>query len=110
MKTFHTMTKEEWQSLINYFHPIHGSHYIDLPNGRVLVAVQFSTEWAEESFHALAKTKTDLPHPVWQGTEFLGKEHLDEVGHLVAHVSKPTVHDVIRAAAAIHPLMKLSGF
>lgn len=113
VKTFHTMDQGEWAGLTNLFHPQHGSHYIDLPNGRILVATAFASEFAEEEFHARSTTKRSLPHPVFEGTDTITADHAAELGHLfqsAEEASRATVRDVVRKAAAIHPLMRLSAF
>ncbi len=112
-KTFHTMDKAEWLKLAGLFHPQHGSHYIDLPNGRILLCADFVDEGTEEAFSLRATSLKSLPHPVFSGTEKISAYHVDELSHLFAGKEdsrKATVHDVVRKAAAIHPLMRLSVF
>lgn len=118
-KTYHLMDKTEWLTLIDLFHPAYGSHYINLPNGRILLAASFSHEGSEEMFHMSAKTMTSLPHPVFQGTDPISVAHANE---LAAHsglfpepnaqqvAAKCTVRDIIARAAKEHPLMRLTVF
>lgn len=119
-KTYHTIDKDELEEHKDWFDPIHGCHYIDLPNGRVLVAANFANEHQEHRFHTLTKTRKSLPHPVFNGHDKLHPDHHEELGHMfneddehgdgVTHVSQATVHHVIRRAHKLHPLMKLSVF
>lgn len=112
-KTYHTMDKAEWEGLVHLFHPQHGSHYIDLPNGRILLAATFASEGAEEAFSLQTTTLQSLPHPVFSGTDKISGAHAGELGHLFPNgkdAAQANVRDVIQKAAAIHPLMRLSVF
>jgi hypothetical protein len=104
-RTFHIMEKDEWMRFVPYFHPMYGSHYIDLPSGKILVAVAFSTEGSEDHFADTAE-KLSLPHPVLEGNQKLSVEHVAELSHL-GITTEHTVLDVARAAAKIHPLVRL---
>jgi hypothetical protein len=111
MRTYHTMDKAEFLTLTHLFHPQLGAHYIDMPTGRILVATSFANEWNEEEFHTRAKTKKSLPHPVWDGPYVISPAHQVELRHFFTtddEAKNATVHDVVRKAAAIHPLMRLS--
>jgi hypothetical protein len=108
-KTYHTMDKAEWAGLTDLFHPQHGSHYIDLPNGRIIVAVDFADEGAEEAFGLRSASRKSLPHPVFEGTDKIAAHHVAELGHLGVDKNS-TVRDVIKKVSAIHPHMKLSIF
>jgi hypothetical protein len=106
VKTFHTIDFGEWQSLVKYFHPIHGSHWMALPDAklsaadwhdilfnnrtdgqhyvpasdsRVLISAHFMDESSEEAFHESATTKLSLPHPIFQGTDLICAQHVTEL-------------------------------
>lgn len=98
------------------FHPIIGSHYIDLPNGMVLMMTSFDhDERCEDLFHGHPEVAI-LPHPTLDGRKPL-KNHLGESGYRFAqrHLDALTGHrdlgivdtdsvlDVARKASAIHP-------
>jgi hypothetical protein len=102
--------------MIQIFHPMIGSHYIDLPNGMVLVMTSFDHDKrSEDLFHAHPAVAI-LPHPSVEGNKPL-KSHVGAAGykfaqcHLEALTSHPdlgivetdSVLDVARKAAAIHP-------
>jgi hypothetical protein len=102
--------------MIQIFHPMLGSHYIDLPNGMVLMMTSFDhDERCEDLFHAHPEVAI-LPHPSRDGTKPL-KAHVGSPGykfeqrHLDALKGNPdlgvlesdNVLDVARKASAIHP-------
>jgi len=112
-KTYHTMEKTELAGVLNLFHPQHGSHYIDLPNGRILLAASFLTEGAEEAFGLQVKSLQSLPHPIFSGSDKISVGHVEELSHLFTskeEARSATVRDVVKKATAIHPLMRLSAF
>jgi len=120
--------------MIRLFHPVIGSHYIDLsnnalsnnalsndglPDGLVLMCTSFDhDERAEDLFHAHAEVAI-LPHPTLAGTVKL-KDHVDAPGYkfaqkhleaLKGHATlgfseMDTVIDLARKASAIHPEIK----
>ena len=98
------------------FHPTIGSHYIDLPNGMVLMMTSFDhDERSEDLFHAHPEVAI-LPHPSIDGHKPL-KSHVGAPGykfsqhHLDCLTQHPalaiaetdTVLDVARKASAVHP-------
>ena len=101
------------------FHPTIGWHYIDLPNGMVLMCTSFDhDERAEDLFHAHPQVAI-LPHPTVMGTVKLKdhatnaaykfrQHHLDALkGHsTLAAADTDTVIDLARKASAIHPEIK----
>ena len=112
-KTFHTMDKAEWLTLTALFHSRHSSHYIDLPNGRILLSAVFADEGSEEEFSLRAKSLQSLPHPVFSGNDKIAAGHVEELHHLFTSKEEAkgaTVRDVVKKAAAVHPLMRLSIF
>ena len=102
--------------MVQLFHPIVGSHYIDLPNGMILMMTSFDhDERSEDLFHADPAVAI-LPHPASDGKKPL-KNHIAAPGyrfeqrHLDALTGHPdlgivetdSVLDVARKASAIHP-------
>ena len=89
-------------------HRIHSSlmansHYIDLPNGEILVAAQFSDDHLEGRFSEHPAVQP-LPHPF--SGEPVGDAIATKLGHL--GVTKDHNHyQVAQLAGKIHPLMKM---
>ena len=98
------------------FHPTIGSHYIDLPNGMVLLMNSFDhDERCEDLFHAHPEVAI-LPHPTVDGNKAL-KSHVGAAGYRFAQrhldalkqhrdlgiADTDTVLDLARKASAIHP-------
>ncbi len=105
---------------VRLFHPIIGSHYLELPGGFILLMTSFDhDERAEDLFHAHPEVAI-LPHPTADGNLAL-KSHLGRSGYkftqthleaLKGHdrmgiAETDSVLDVFRKAGAIHPLIKL---
>ena len=105
---------------VRLFHPLVGSHYVELPGELLLVMTSFDhDERAEDLFHAHPQVAI-LPHPTSDGNlplkSHLGRTgykfaqaHLDALtGHgLLGIVESDTVLDVFKKAGAVHPLIKL---
>lgn len=102
--------------IIQLFHPIVGSHYIDLPDGMVLMMTSFDhDERSEDLFHSHPDVAI-LPHPTSDGKKPL-KSHVAAPGYrfeqrhldaLIKHrelgvLETDSVLDVARKASAIHP-------
>ena len=102
--------------MIQLFHPMIGSHYLDLPNGMVLLVTSFDhDERCEDLFHAHPEVAI-LPHPTRDGNKPL-KSHVGTPGykfdrrHLDALKGHPdlgiletdSVLDVARKASQLHP-------
>ena len=102
--------------LAQLFHPMIGSHYIDLPDNLVLMMTSFDhDERCEDLFHAHPEVAI-LPHPTLDGKKAL-KNHIGASGYRFAqrHLDALTSHrdlgivdtdsvlDVARKASAIHP-------
>lgn len=98
------------------FHPTIGSHYIDLPDGLVLMMTSFDhDERSEDIFHAHPDVAI-LPHPTVEGNKPL-KNHVGAQGYrfsqrhldaLKQHrnlgiAETDTVLDVARKASVLHP-------
>lgn len=79
------------------------SHYIDLPNGEILVAAQFSNDHLEGIFSGHPAV-TPLPHP------FSGESVGPAIAAKLAHLGVTENHNhyqVGQKAGAVHPLMKM---
>jgi hypothetical protein len=109
-------TEAVLQPVTQFFHPLIGSHYIDLANGMILMMTSFDhDERCEDLFHAHPEVAI-LPHPAQDGNKPL-KAHLGRPGYkfeqhhldsLTSHrdlgvLETDSVLDVARKAAAIHP-------
>ena len=91
----------------DYFCPQHGSHYIELQSGKLLVIAFFHKEENEIVFANLPGV-TPLPDAFFtSGT--LAKEHAEQLAELGITESSSML-DVARAAGARHPLMKLRSW
>jgi hypothetical protein len=93
MTTYHTLDLADFLKV----KPAN-AHYINLPNGRILCAVRE----ADEVFLKLPSI-SNLPHPIYDGTQELSEYHKKELAHL--GLSNPTTRDVAKKLASIHPLM-----
>jgi hypothetical protein len=98
----------------NGFHPVTGSHYLELPDGMVLVSAAFHHEGAELKWTSHPDVAA-LPDPVYDGKTTLA-QHRDNPERRYTHVHHEalkamgaadgdTVMDVSRKAAVIHPLV-----
>jgi hypothetical protein len=102
------------------FHQATGAHWIDLADGYVLLCTDFSSEWAEETFHAHPEVAR-LAHPTMEGNIPVGDLHskpdhghkqfkhehmkaLNSLGIQEHH----TIWDIHKIAKAIHPNVRLS--
>jgi hypothetical protein len=108
--------KSRWEAghKAGHFHPISGSHYIDLDNGLVLVSVLFKDEWTESAFIE-NQDVANLPDPVFEGTQTM-IAHRDDPARRYTHEhhealkklgvkDEDTVLEVSKKAQAIHPLV-----
>lgn len=105
---------------VRLFHPLIGSHYLELPGGMLLMMTSFDhDERSEDLFHAHPEVAI-LPHPTTDGNlplkSHLGRAgykfaqaHLDALkGHALLGIAETdTVLDVFRKASGVHPLIKL---
>jgi hypothetical protein len=112
-KKFYITDRDSWGKHIHSFHPQHGSHYIDLPNGKIFAGITWHDEAAQVAFelHAdgggnpLVET---LPHPVHEGTKKLKQKHLDMLADLNPG-QNDTIIDLVRKAGQRHPRFRLSA-
>lgn len=99
------------------FHPVAGSHWIDLGEGDIIVAAVFKDAATEEAFLAMPGV-APLPDPIREGnvamiahrdnpaTPYLGAHH--EALKAIGILDSDTVVDVSKKTQAIHPLVKLA--
>lgn len=118
MRQLYICSKEVWLRAHNAFcfHPSGGSHYIDLPNGLVIVAAVTTDEDADDRFRSMEGVAA-LPHPAFEGNKTLVAHRDDPATAYLAdhHVAlkalgiedTDTVLDVSKKTAAIHPLVKI---
>jgi hypothetical protein len=98
---FYISTKDTWKSLSHLM----GAHYIDLPNGEILIAAEFNHAPHEAKFakHPLVIA---LPHPGRMETMAKHPKALAALQHLGVKAGH-SVMDVSDIVSAIHPLMSL---
>lgn len=118
MRHLYVCPRETWEKA-HYkclFNPGAGSHYIDLPDGLVIVAAVLN-EASEGEFLKMAGVAA-LPDSVFQGNVTLA-EHRDNpaTAYLTDHhealkalgiEDTDTVLDVSKKTKAIHPLVKIA--
>ena len=109
MNLYYLVSKEIWATHTDSFHPSLGSHYIDLPDGRILLSAHFPLNHSSLELWEGKQGVEALPHPVFEGSKKLDKKHVDALQHLGV-TAEHTVVDVARIAGAIMPTMKLRHF
>jgi hypothetical protein len=109
LNTFYICTKEVWMTHTEAFHPQLGSHYLPLPDGRILVSCHFPQDHSSIESWEKKDGVEALPHPVFEGTKKLDPKHVVALASL-GITANHTVVDVAKSAAAQHPLMKLRAF
>jgi hypothetical protein len=107
-KIYAICDRKAYEEFKDNFCPMHGSHYIDLPSGRLLVLGFFHKEENEIAF-AVKEGVEILPDPFFSSSKNLEPSHIEELRDLGVSESS-TILDVGRAAAARHPLMKLRAW
>ncbi len=118
MRRLYVCPAEVWNEHLEHFHPTQGSHYIDLGDGMMLVATDFTNEDSQELWENHAAV-APLPHPTFEGTATL-KAHVADatkkfsakhLGYLasIGVMPEDSVLDVSRKARAIHPLVKIGN-
>src|SRR5438552_7841589 len=89
------------------FHPQHGSHYVEIGGGKILVSVT----WPEhndgfERFEAHADVSV-LPSILTEGTQPIAKEHSDLLAP-IGHVHGETIIHLANRAGALHQGIRIS--
>jgi len=106
MNTYYITDQATHDGHIELFHPQLGSHYINLPKGKILVSCHFPENHScIETWEAHPNVKA-LPHPVFEGTKPLSDAHVAALSSL-GIVAGNTILDIAKVAASIHPGMKL---
>lgn len=105
MKTYHICKKETAHAHRALFCPRSGAHYINLPNGEILICCNFDSEHAEARWNEAAGVDS-LPHPMYEGSETLHVRHHTKLKHLGIDGTH-TILDVARIVGAHNPSMKL---
>lgn len=100
-------SKSAHEGLKHCFHPQYGSHYVDLPDGRILVQAAFADEAGESEFTSHPGVEV-LPDPQFEGNSALHPKHQAAVAHLSPQGT--TVLHLAKAVGKIHPLMKLRSW
>jgi hypothetical protein len=111
------------------FHPVLGAHYINLADGRILLSAHFhENHYSQDAWEAIDGVEP-LPNPLFASADPISDAHATALSDVlvtsaVPSESKgkqaslnaaipaivPTVSDVAKAAAQVHPLMKLRTF
>lgn len=101
MKTLHIIPKEVFESHHRCFSE---SHYIDLPDEKVLVCGRFRDSFHRDEFTSHPQVSS-LAHPL--SGETLSREHAAVLQHLGAS-EKDTAWSLSKKLKAVHPLMDIS--
>ena len=109
MNLYYLTSKEVWSTHTHAFHPSLGSHFIDLPDGRILLSAHFPLNHSSLEIWEAKPGVEPLPHPVFEGTKKLAGKHVDALKHLGVTAEHTVVH-VARIAGEIMPTMKLRHF
>jgi hypothetical protein len=97
MKTFHILPKTAHMS-----DAFNSTHYIDLPNGQILLSGEFRDRSQEIRFKAQAGVQS-LPHPMSGGKVNLAKEQADYLNSLGAKIQgNEAVYDFCELLCTIH--------
>ena len=101
---YYICSKENLLAVSNKQH-LSGAHWIDLPDGTILVKARFTNEGAVSRFED-HPTVQSLPHPTTSKT--VGADVAKRLGHLGVKESH-TTYDVAELASKQHPLLKYRG-
>jgi hypothetical protein len=106
-RSYAICTKAAHEKLKSCFHPQYGSHYLDLPDGRILVQAAFADESGEATFSTHPDVEM-LPDPQFEGKTPLAEKHQAALAHLAPEGN--TVLHLAKAAGKVHPLMRLRSW
>src|SRR5438552_2576606 len=107
MNTYHVVDKAAYQALA---HVATESHYVDLPDGKVLVVARFRDANHQDTFVERTGAES-LPHPLSSETfaDHQGKyQHHQKIFQDLGVQVKPNdrTYDVAKQLGKIHPLFK----
>ena len=114
---YYLCEQKTWAESVGLFDSRDGSHYVDLPDGKILVCASFRDAAAQSKWESHPNVSA-LPDPAFEGTASLNAPEHVSLRHLFgdqqkksspssADYSQKTVLDVAREVGKIHPLMKL---
>jgi hypothetical protein len=102
MKTFYICDKNDF---MGHHHQFNEGHFIDLPNGRILLCTETRNEEFQKRWLAQSHI-FELPHPL--SGETLTDAHVAEIKHVLPDVStNDNAWSLSKKVSAIHPLMHL---
>ena len=99
MKTYHITTKDEYLAHCGLARE---SHFLDLPNGNVLVVAEFRDGYHEDLFNARAHV-TPLPHLLSSETAGNYQAASSLLGGLVTINPSDRMYDISKKLRVIHP-------
>jgi len=102
MKTFYIATPQDFQNGSQHFV---NSHYIDLPNGKILLTCVHRTDEDKKRWEARS-TIIKLPHPL--SGKPIGTEIANELSSLGAQPGH-TVWDIAEIAKGVHKGLNLDS-
>lgn len=120
-KTLHIVDKADYDLCKNHFCPYEGSHFENLPNGKILIVANFNDEGQEDRFlKTTENSRLSLPHPTYEANLPISAEHAkhlhnhpwsvpehDKPEHKLAKAKTLTVHDVAKRFAKHNPKFRL---
>lgn len=101
MKLHYISTAEEHQQSYKLFS---SSHYIDLPNGKILMAAEFGDDKTSEAKWRNRVNVLAFPHPL--SGKKIGYEIAQHLEHL-GITSEHTTFEAAQIAAKIHPELNI---
>jgi hypothetical protein len=106
MNIYYIANKQVFLDNNHLFHPTLGAHYIDLPSGNILVSAHFAQTHAGITQWEALNGVQPLPHPLFAAGMALPPAIVTALSSLGIQTGH-TIIDVVKAAASIHPLMKM---
>lgn len=101
MKLYYVASMEALDKLPNA-----ESHWLDLGNGHVFVAVDWDNDFQEQAW-AAKEGVMPLPHPVFESKVALGDQHLFHLNQRFQLEKGDNVHRAIKQAARHDPWMRV---
>jgi len=100
MKLYYVASQEVLDELPNV-----QSHWLDLGNGHVLIAVEWDNDFQEQEW-SIKEGVLPLPHPVFNSADELTDEHLGHLTQRFPLEKGNNVHHAIKAASRHDPWMR----